>query len=395
MSGSRVTVVVPAYNAEEYLEDCLRSVEQQSFPDFVCKVYDDGSQDRTREVAKAFVERDSRFQLFTNGHLGTPGRVAQAYSEVASEFFCQVDADDRVVPEALAMTLRTLEGCPKQVGVVYSDYLRVRSDGFPDEHDPHFRKRCRQMFSLRRMQQVGLCAFQFRLIRTDAYERTAGVDPELPTGEDFDLVLKLAETCQFAHIPQKLYEYRQHALQTSRNNKSILEHTCKGLMRESVQRLANPALAIVVPYDGMDALASVRSWCAQVTSKPILIAVNYTDTDPELFECQEYSHQRVELIPHKPGVDAQVQVSRMLRGAPTIALDEPLVATAGVAEDLIQKRAVPVMSLEPRSSWLLQDAGLKFDAVAPLAYGSGEIVGEGEPGQSALLRLSREEIYCE
>ncbi|KKN55298.1 hypothetical protein LCGC14_0583890 [marine sediment metagenome] len=395
MSGSRVTVVVPAYNAEEYLEDCLRSVEQQSFSDFVCKVYDDGSQDRTREIVRSFAERDSRFQLLTNGHLGTPGRVAQAYREVASEFFCQVDADDRIVPEALSMTLNTLEGCPKQVGVVYSDYLRVESDGAPSKHDPHFEKRCRRMFSLRRMQQSGLCAFQFRMMRKSAYDRTAGVNPTLPTAEDFDLVIKLAETCQFVHIPQKLYEYRQHELQTSRRNTALLEDTCKGLMRESIQRLGDPALAVVIPYDSPDALAAVRGWCSQVTSKPIVIAAQVTATDADLFECKEYSHQRVELIPFKEGVDVGRQVSMMLRGARTISLEEPLVPTAGVAEDLIQGRAVPVLSLEPRSSWLLQQAELESDVVTPLAYDSGDRVGDGDLGSSVLIRLSREEIYCE
>lgn len=395
MSTPRVTVVVPAYNAEEYLEDCLRSVERQSFPDFACKVYDDGSGDGTREIARGFVERDSRFQLITNGHLGTPGRVAEAYSEIASEFFCQVDADDRITPEALATTLRTLEGCPQQVGVVYSDYLRVLADGSADLKDPHFKKRCRMMFSLRRMQQSGLCAFQFRLIRTSAYKRTAGVDPSVPTGEDFDLVIKLAETCQFVHLPQKLYEYRQHEKQTSRCNTPILEKTCKELMKASILRLADPALAVVVPYDGPEALPAVRAWCAQVTSKPILIAVNYANTDADIFECQEYSHQRVELVPQREGVDPQVQVSRMLRGARTIAFDESLVPTAGAAESLIQGRSVPVLNLEPRSSWLLQQAGLKFDVVEPLAYSTEERIGEGETDTSALLRLSREEIYCE
>lgn len=394
MVRPRVTVVVPALNAGDYLDECLRSVQAQSFADFVCTVYDDGSQDDTRGIAARYAEADNRFALSVNGHLGTPGRVSQAYSEIGSEFFCQVDADDRITPDCLARAIQTLDGCPQHIGVVYSDYQQIHADGSLKEDDPNFEKRCKRVFSLRRMQREGLCAFQFRLIRTDAYRRTSGVNPEIPTGEDFDLVIKLAETCQFVHVPEKLYEYRQHGAQTCRRNGAILEHTCKGLMAESLDRTSHPEMAIVVPYDGAEDLPAVRGWCDQITSKPVTLAIVYTESGPDLLECQEYSHQRVELIPRRDGVDHRKQISQMLRGTHTVLLEEALVPTQGAAEDLMQGREIRVIDLEPRSSWLLQAGRLQSSSIEPLGRDCGEVFNSGECGESLLLRLSREEVYC-
>lgn len=394
MGSPRVTVIVPAYNAEAYLDDCLRSIRDQSFTDFVCNVYDDGSQDQTLAIARRFSDEDERFRAIPGKNLGTPRRVAAAYREVTSEFFCQVDADDMLTPDALGLTTKVLSGCPEHVGVVYSDYQRITEDGVVETEDPAFDGRCRTVFSLQRMQQKGFCAFQFRLVRTSAYQGCRGVDASVPTGEDFDLVLKLAERTQFVHIPQPLYLYRQHSGQTSRKNPSHLEVVCKKMMEDSYTRKSQPSFAVVIPYTGVDDAFALRQWVQQVASADILVAIVTDDVeDADVVECKAYSHSRVEVIKKRDEeTDYGYVVSRMVKGAPTYEFTEALVPSPGVVEDLIRGNSVPVLTLEPRSSWLLQSAGLQSDVVPLVAQGSAEIVGDGPPGNSALYRLTREEL---
>lgn len=395
MDDPSVTVVVPAYNAEPYIADCLQSIQAQSFKDFVCQVHDDGSTDRTREIAEGFAKSDSRFQIIPGENIGTPRRVAVAYRGVTSEFFCQVDADDMIAPDALDLTMSTLSGCPQQVGVVYSDYQRINTDGTLDHDDPHFESRCRQPFSLRRMQQNGFCAFQFRLMRTDAYQACRGVDQRLPTGEDFDLVLKLAEYCQFVHIPRKLYLYRQHESQTSRKNPSHLEMLCKGMMTDSTKRKANPSFAIAIPYTGVDDVFALRRWVQQQSPVDVLFGIVVDAKDPDVLECQGYSQHRVEIIQRRKDSETDYGrlVSRMVREVPTVEFTEALVPSPGVLSDVIAGKSIPIFTLEPRSSWLLQSGGLQFDVVKHLTQDSTEFVGDGPPGDSALYRLTREEAY--
>lgn len=393
MVSPLATVIVPAYNAEPYLEDCLESIRRQTLPDFVCKVYDDGSKDRTLEIANRFAKVDPRFQVISGDNQGTPRRVAQAYSDVTSEFFCQVDADDMIVPEALDLTVKTLSGCPQHVGVAYSDYQRINQDGSPDPNDPHFVSRCRQTFSLRRMQNKGFCAFQFRLIRTEAYKKCRGVDPTVPTGEDFDLVLKLAEHTQFIHIPQKLYLYRQHDYQTSRKNPSHLELVCQGMMQRSQERKANPAFAVVLPYSGVDDAFALRLWAQQQAPVDVLMAVVTDEIDPDVAECKSYSHHRVEVITRREDPDTNYGelASRMVKGVPTVEFSEMLVPSHGVLSEVIAGKSIPVATLEPRSSWLLQTGGLQSEVLEIIAQESVEMVGNGLPGESCLYRLTREE----
>lgn len=396
MAIPRVTVIVPAYNAEKWLGDCLRSIRDQTYADWVCKVYDDGSTDKTRDIAKRFTEADPRFVLIEDKtNVGTPRRVAQAYSEVSSEFFCQVDADDVIAPDAVETLLEVLSGCYKEVGVVYSDYSKITADGEVVHDDKHFKNRCRTVFSLKRMQTLGFCAFQFRLIRTAAYRDSLGVDGSVPTGEDFDLVLKLAETCQFVHVRRRLYFYRQHDAQTSRTRTHLLEHTCKRLMEESRDRVSNPSCVVVVPYTGVDDAYALRKWTQHKTDGAmILVVVTDLLNDPDVIECKEYANHRVEVIPLRedPETDYAALASRMAKGVPAFELPEAFVPSPGVVDDMLAGNSVRVVTLEPRTSWLLQSGIIQSYVVKSLDEDSTESVGDGPPGQSALYRMTREKF---
>jgi glycosyltransferase involved in cell wall biosynthesis len=392
VSSPEVTVIVPAFNAEDYIAECLRSIQNQSFRDFVCKVYDDGSTDRTREIVESFQRADSRFIVIHGDNIGTPRRVAGAYRDVSSEFFCQVDADDYIATDAIEILTKTLRGCHKNVGVVYSDYQKINSDGTPDYNDPYFVSRCRQPFSLKLAQERGLCAFQMRLIRTEAYRVSLGVNPGFPTGEDFDLVLKLAERCQFIHIPATLYYYRQHDKQTSRKNPSHLEMVCRKMMDESIKRKSKPDFALVLPHSGGDDIYAIRQWVQQVTDKEVLIAIVSDDPDDvDLQECKRFSQHRVEIIKKKPEIaDYSDVVCRMVRGVPTVELTESLVPLSGAIDDLMSGRSVGISTLSSRISWLLRSGYVQFEMLRELAASDTEIIGDGPPGNSVLFRMTRE-----
>ena len=57
-----VSVIIPVYNAEHYLERCLESIQRQSFRDFELILVDDGSADRSPEICREYQARDSRVQ---------------------------------------------------------------------------------------------------------------------------------------------------------------------------------------------------------------------------------------------------------------------------------------------------------------------------------------------
>ncbi|MGH3357704.1 MAG: glycosyltransferase family 2 protein, partial [Nocardioidaceae bacterium] len=70
--GPTVSVVLPIYNVEEYLRECLDSIVEQDFDDFEVLVVDDGSPDGSADIAAEYAGRDSRLKIITrpNGGLG-------------------------------------------------------------------------------------------------------------------------------------------------------------------------------------------------------------------------------------------------------------------------------------------------------------------------------------
>jgi CDP-glycerol glycerophosphotransferase len=105
----RISVVVPAYNVAAYLEDCLKSLAQQTFGDLEIVVVDDGSTDETAEIAERFAARDPRFRLVqqANGGLGAARNTGARHA--SGEFVAFVDSDDIVPRHAYELLVNALD----------------------------------------------------------------------------------------------------------------------------------------------------------------------------------------------------------------------------------------------------------------------------------------------
>ncbi len=102
MESPRFSIVIPVYNAEATLHDCLESVVRQSCGSWECLCVDDGSTDASAEIVRGYAVRDGRFRLIGRPHLGVgPARNA-ALDEAAGEYVVFVDADDTLKSDALS-----------------------------------------------------------------------------------------------------------------------------------------------------------------------------------------------------------------------------------------------------------------------------------------------------
>lgn len=90
----RVSVIVPIYNVEKYLERCLNSVKKQTFTDFEVIMINDGSTDKSSEIAQRFAESDSRFILINQENKGISEVRNKGVQLAGGEYICFVDSDD-------------------------------------------------------------------------------------------------------------------------------------------------------------------------------------------------------------------------------------------------------------------------------------------------------------
>src|SRR5918994_2674717 len=106
---ARISVVVPIYNVEPFLDECLRSIAGQTHADLEVVMVDDGSTDGSAAIARRFAERDERFRLISQANAGL-GAARNAGVEAASgEHLAFVDSDDVLPADAYERLLTSLE----------------------------------------------------------------------------------------------------------------------------------------------------------------------------------------------------------------------------------------------------------------------------------------------
>ena len=74
-----VSLVVPYYGVEDYIDECLATIRDQTFADFECVLVDDGSVDGSRAVAERYVAADPRFRIVTQPNAGLGRRVTRGW----------------------------------------------------------------------------------------------------------------------------------------------------------------------------------------------------------------------------------------------------------------------------------------------------------------------------
>jgi glycosyltransferase involved in cell wall biosynthesis len=129
----KFSIIIPAYNVEEFLPDCLKSVQAQSFRDYEVLVVDDGSTDGTAQIALDVANRDNRFKVVSKENGGVSSARNLGLEEAVGEFVWFIDGDDYIHPESLAWLNRLFEESPAADYVTFGyDWTKKRHDGqFP------------------------------------------------------------------------------------------------------------------------------------------------------------------------------------------------------------------------------------------------------------------------
>ena len=119
----KVSVIVPAYNAEKTIGRCVDSILHQDFHDLELIVMDDGSTDGTPDLLDAYARQDDRVRVVHKPNSGVSDTRNQALDLARGEWVQFLDADDWIVPEATKLLVRSAEENDCQM--VVADFYRV------------------------------------------------------------------------------------------------------------------------------------------------------------------------------------------------------------------------------------------------------------------------------
>ena len=90
----QVSVIVPVYNQERYLEECISSIRRQTLAEWECLIINDGSSDSSGEIARRFSEADSRIRYFEQKNRGVSSARNLGMRHASGRYLCFVDGDD-------------------------------------------------------------------------------------------------------------------------------------------------------------------------------------------------------------------------------------------------------------------------------------------------------------
>lgn len=125
MENTSLDIIVTAYNSADHLDECLRSVAQQTHESFQVLVIDNASQDSTAEIGRQWAERDARFRFHRNEkNLGHTHSANRAYGMLSGEYVLQLHADDLLKPDFIQKVL--VEGLALYPGCAYAYSLFSR-----------------------------------------------------------------------------------------------------------------------------------------------------------------------------------------------------------------------------------------------------------------------------
>lgn len=126
MSTPKVSIIVPCYNQAQYLDECLQSVLMQSYNNWECIVVNDGSPDNTNQLAKKWIEKDTRYKYFyqENGGLSS---ARNAGLKIAKGDYVQfLDSDDLIEPEKVKVQIDALVS-DQEIDISVSGYRYFES----------------------------------------------------------------------------------------------------------------------------------------------------------------------------------------------------------------------------------------------------------------------------
>ena len=121
----KISVIVPVYNCEDYLEESIRSILNQSFNDIEIICVDDGSTDDSLNILKELSKQDTRLKVYTQENQGASVARNNALEKASGDYIYFFDADDYAVEDCLEKVYSNAVNNDSDMVIFYFDNYRI------------------------------------------------------------------------------------------------------------------------------------------------------------------------------------------------------------------------------------------------------------------------------
>ena len=106
---NKISVIVPVYNVEPYLIECLESIINQTYRDLEIILIDDGSTDKSGDICEEYAKKDDRIIVIHQSNQGSASAKNAGLRKASGEYLAFVDSDDFLQEDAYEFMVRQLE----------------------------------------------------------------------------------------------------------------------------------------------------------------------------------------------------------------------------------------------------------------------------------------------
>ena len=222
----KVTVIIPTYNAIQYLPDAVGSALGQTFTDIEVVIINDGSSDHTEQWICQ--QTDPRLTLISQENQGKSAARNAGIIYTQGDYLAFLDADDCWEPTKLEKQVNCLDQNP-QVGLVYT--WTALADETGQSTGRIISSHAEGNVWKQLLQDNILACGSTPMVRRECFEVVGMFADNLPLAQDWDMWIRIAATYPFAVIKEPLARYRHHPTNTSKKLKEMQKYNTLVLER--------------------------------------------------------------------------------------------------------------------------------------------------------------------
>ena len=198
----QVSIILPVYNGEQFLRTSIESCQKQTFTNWELLIIDDGSKDKSAEIAKEYEKQDSRIHYYKNEvNLKLPKTLNRGFSLAKGAYLTWTSDDNYYYPNAIEKMVRVLEKTKSEFVFAKCAIINEKGVEISEISAPHDYKHV-----IWERNFIGACFMYTRKV----YETIGEYNPNLFLCEDYDYWLRIFSQFPVSYIKEQLYAYRRH-----------------------------------------------------------------------------------------------------------------------------------------------------------------------------------------